>query len=231
MAVIIPEAIIADEIQSSLDILRAELNNPDISDEDTTLYGYFGTTSLSKGQYVMFDQIKSLLLLDPSKVDKSLKVFQSMPPKDTKSPSIYIQMGEENHDGGGNAIGDGAGIDNVEWSEADQEYKNRFLKKYMSRYIVVMISENCNEMTAIYHLVKCCLISSSASIALKGLENYKVRGTSIDLKGQIDFNLFYKTIEIKFSYGILVPNFTKNKYYLECFVTAVPESTEPDIDS
>ena len=215
MAVILPEVIIADEIQASIDILTAELNDSSIADEDTVLYKYFGDTSISNGQYVMFDQMKDLLTTDSSKVDKALKVFQAMPPKDTKNPSVFVQMADESHEGGGNAIGDGVDIYNVEFDEDSQEYQDFFAKKYMSRYLVVVICENGNDMIALFHLIRCCLISSSHSIALKGLENYKVRATSSNLKQQIDYNMFYKTLEVKFEYGIVVPNLEKNKYYLE----------------
>ena len=66
MAVILPEVIIANQIRSSLAILKRELNDPSMADADTTLFGYFGDTSISDGQYNLFDQMKSLLLLDPA---------------------------------------------------------------------------------------------------------------------------------------------------------------------
>jgi hypothetical protein len=215
MAVIIPEAIIANVIQSGINILVAELRDNSIQDQDTTLFKYFEGTSISSNQYVIFDQMKSLLLIDQSDTDKRLKVFQTYSPANTKVPSVYIHMAGESHDGAGNAIGDGAG--GIEFGMgADQEFTNIFEKRYASRYLAIIISENSTEIIALYHLIRCILISSSTTTALSCLDNFKIKGSSVDLKQNIDFNLFYKTLELTFEYPIEVPDFTKNRYYLQC---------------
>ena len=208
MSLIIPEIILQDSVNKILAIVRADYGNVG-QESDSLLYKILN--GLRVLNYDMYEQAKTVILTEPNKDPRHIEVLLSYNPQDQRYPSVHITLPSE-------ATGTGqTGVDGLGFGENDEddnpsdvatEYSKTFNRSFQAVYNIVILSDNRNEVTLIYHLLKAGLVALNEHLQLSGLENIMLGGGDLSFKDQVPPGLFFRAISCKFFYDVNVPEWT-----------------------
>ncbi len=216
MAITIPEIQMYNLIRGLLILARTEYEKWNTTDgteavTDNTkilLYQMFNGLTLEKSNY--YDQVISLITRKDSD-PRALAVRYYFDAKRAKVPTIHITLPSE-----GNGPTDGIGVspENAEigsWVDegslgVGSDLRRESVGRSFSTQIQVIItSDNHQEVTLIYHMMKSLLISAFDSISLTGLQNPKVSGRELQINESVANTLFMRSIVIDSHYETRMP--------------------------
>lgn len=216
MAAIIPDIIIIDTLEIILKVLRDDYIAA--VDKDTSLLKKI-FEDLRLERYVFFDQIVSILITTEKDPDH-IKVNASYDPERLKFPSIHVSLPSE-QPGFADSLGVGEGDEGVVLNDADPnlatQYERQFNRGWNATYQIIIVSDNKNEILALYHLLKLGIVSTINHFELNGINNVKVGG--MDLRGldpSIPPGIFMRAITMSFGYESVAPG-----YFIETIINKI----------
>jgi hypothetical protein len=206
MSLIIPEVILQDAVNKILSIVRADFLA--VGQESDSLL-YKTLNGLRVLNYDMYEQAKTVIMTEPNKDPRHIEVLLSYNPQDVRYPSVHITLPSE-------STGTGqAGVDSLGFGEGDVDdnpaddattWNPTFNRSFQAIYNVVILSDNRNEVTLIYHLLKAGLIALNEHLQLSGLNNIMFSGGDLSFKEQVPPGLFLRSISCRFFYDVNVPS-------------------------
>lgn len=200
----IPEFILLDTFQKSINFLRFDLQN---ANENTFLYKLFNTTSLQT--YNFYEQLKSILARGVD--EKRFLTIELMYNSEREEPpSIYISQPSEQQSSD-NAIGMGDDSQNYKLN-ADGSTTIELNRRYSATYDIVVSSDNSLEVVALYHLLKSLTVVLVPYLHSQGLQNIKISGQDLTQYSEIVPKAFYvKALRLQLDYSTLVPEQTSQQ--------------------
>jgi hypothetical protein len=237
MAIKVPEIIIASALNNILTTIRTNhidaINN---SQEDRSLlYLLFNTVAL--GNYDFYENAKRLLITTPQD-PKHIEVKLSFDQNEANSiPSVFVSMSS-----------DTPAVNSISTGEGDQdelmfanigvqdEYIRQYRRGFQTTYRVVILSDNKNEVSVLYNLLRAILISATEHFVFEGLDNLKIGGQDVRLDTGVPERLYMRTITMDFHYEIVTPAvFISDIFTKLRFIASIDQSAhytiEDDSDS
>lgn len=201
---VIPEFILLSTIKNALKLIEADFNlcETEGRQDESYLYRVFGEAQIERYNY--YEQAKGVLFKkkdDPRKLTVDLMYNMTM----DKVPNIYITLPGEQHNQ--NAI-------MVEQEEepywnTNGSYTNKFTRRKSATYAIYITSDNSNEVSLLYHLIDCIMISATSALTLSGLYNLTQGGQDIQLENdKVPKHFFIKALSIGLQYGRTAPDFS-----------------------
>jgi hypothetical protein len=221
MSLIIPEVILQDSVNKILKIVRADFLGAG-QESDSLLYKTL--EGLRVLNYDMYEQAKTVIITEANKDPRHIEVLLSYNPQDTRYPSVHVTLPNESTGSGG------AGVDSLGFGENDLDdnpsdvattWTPTFNRSFQAVYSIVILSDNRNEVTLIYHLLKAGLIALNEHLQLSGLENIMFSGGDLSFQSQLPPGLFFRSISCKFHYDVNVPSWTTKAVVKEINFEAV----------
>lgn len=214
MALLIPDLIITNTINTFLEALRTDYRNREIDGQIERSMLYLLFNGLSLGQYDLFANVKKIIVTTPEN-PKHIECKVSFDHNSSKSPAIWVTLPSESEKNNSLSIGEGNNdvltFDNTLDNEQD-EYRKQFSRRFLTSYYIVIICENRNEMLVLYHLMQSMIITCINHFALEGLENLKIGGQDLQMNTVPD-RLFKRAITVSFEYEKVVPEFLVKNIY------------------
>jgi len=211
MAVIIPDIIICNYVNNTLNIVRQDwITMSGLGKEDESLlYLIFGGGNI--GTYDLFKNAKAILITKPGE-PKHLEAKLSFDHNTTStSPALVVALSSENDRNNELSIGEGSREEILD--DAQDQYRKVFVRRYATTYSIIVLCENKNEGALIYNLIKLLITASITSLTLEGIENIKIGGQDIKLQTAVVDRLFQRAVTINFEYEQDVPELLVNKIY------------------
>lgn len=213
MAVIIPDIIICNYINSTLNIVRQNwITMKGLNKESSSLlYLIFGGGKI--GTYDLYKNAQTIFITQPGD-PKHLEAKLSFDHNTTATaPAIVVSLSSENDKNNEISIGEGS-REELE-DDLAQQYRKVFVRRYATTYSVIVLSENKNEGALIYNLLKLLITASITSLVLEGIENIKIGGQDIRLQTAVVDRLFQRAVTVNFEYEQDVPELVVNNIYRE----------------
>lgn len=209
MALIIPEIILLESYKKALSYIRNDYKN-NLEDPTQSYLGLLLGNSSAIQRYNLLEQAKALFITtedDPRNLDVNL-FFNA---KRASIPTIHITNPAESpiHD----SLSIGEGIQDTLFDNDNKEYKKVFNRRFVSKYSIVITTDNTNEVILLYKVLQSITISMIEHLQLAGLENIKMSGGEINLKSDlIPINIFIKTIGLSFECDIPAIQLSVNEF-------------------
>lgn len=209
---IIPDSILVDTLKNGLDAFRKDYKNAVLAgnEQNSLLYVMYNTLAL--GKYVLYDNLKALICNtpeDPRYIEVKLNYDH-----DSQRPiSIHISLPSESDKNNSLQIGEGDNDPLLTDTDNDSIEDTRrvvYSRRFTATYHIVIISENKNEVIAIYSMVKMILIASINHLELSGLSNIKLGGGDVRLNEASPERRFIRPITISFEYDTVAPQLLVN---------------------
>ncbi len=206
MSAVIPDIIIANTLNSGLKILRDDYTTHLMQGDvyNSLLYILFKDVVL--GNYDMFENIVELLVTThehPRHIFIRSSFDQNL--QNNSAPQIVVTNPSESPINDSIGIGEGDQDDYLITNiDGDPEYLRQFSRNYLSTYRVLILTQNRNETTLLYHLIKMTIVSLTNHFSLCGLINLKIGGDDLKLHKEPGA-AFAKSVTMTFQYKQVVP--------------------------
>lgn len=218
--IIIPEYVLLKTVQNILTFIRTDYENA--TDKDKS----YLRRILKYNALERYDTVKQAeaVFIQESDNPRFLEADLMFNVHRDGAPSIHITLPAENTQNGGNGMGtDERYRDSI--IETDDEenvigVRTVFTRRFTATYNVVITSDNSNEVTLIYHVMRSLLISSIPSMHLAGLENVRLGGQDVTINSQQ--KVFIKAISIYLEYEASAPNLFTDPVFHNIFFTGTP---------
>lgn len=223
---IIPEVILASTISVALDAIR----------EDYVVKLQLGQKSRSvlyllfkENSYLDYDYLENavrVVVTEPSD-PRHIRVKLSYDNNVANLPQIFIHCPGESTKN--NEIGIGINEDillQFDNSPDRDEYNQQMKRRYNSTYQIVTMSDNKQEETIMYHLIKAIMTNFMDHMALSGLENLQIGGGDISFPRDLGTRLFSKAVTVNFEYNQVVPDVDFSPIYRKVLLYWKPEGAE-----
>lgn len=190
----IPELVIQSTVQNGLNAIRADLVTNASTPTNSILYQLVGGLVFEKYDY--FNQLNTIVSTTREQ-PRFLNVDLMFNMATSKMPNIFVTTPAEHH----SQAGIGLDTNFVGQINYNTGFAETYTKRFDATYDVVIVSDNSNEVIAIYHLVKALIISLESHLSFNRLENIRIGGQ--DLSPYTDVapkNVFLKAIRLTLSY-------------------------------
>jgi hypothetical protein len=203
MSVIVPEIILFNAIQGSLQLIK---NDWDATANKTQslLYSILGTNQLQK--YNLYEQAQAVFLAKKDS-PRALDVNMFFNANRAAIPTIHITLPSETLST--NGLGTDEGF--IPADQTAQTYNFPFTRRFRTKYNIIITSDNTNEVICIYHMLRACFIGLIPYFSVTGLEDPKLNGGDIQLNSSlVPPHVFMRAIGIEFDYEVSVPQLQSN---------------------
>lgn len=225
----VPEFILWNTINVGLNAIKINLkeNITNNTETESFLYQMFSGVGIQKYEY--YRQAKSLLIRDVD-APRTLDVEIGWNMQKNDFPTIFITQPSEQEPSNLNGMGSDVGFGAIGFDEDNLVYQNSYVRTYQTTYQYVIISDNSNEVTMLYHLVKAILLSLRNNLHTAGLQKISVGGGDLNIKSinESPKNVYMKSVNISFSYDSGSPSFNKENYALDLTARGIPVFTNID---
>ena len=229
MATIIPEFILLHAIKAGFEYIQKdyELQTANGVEQNSYLHRILQREQIERYDYLT--QAKAVLFKeedDPRKLKIDLMNNMDF----DKVPSIYISLPGEQHGQNNLAVEqDQEPYYNVNNQGEVHSYTNKFTRRKNANYSFYIVSDNSNEVTLLYHIIDCLLISMTAHFSLKGLCNITQGGQDIQLDSdKIPKNLFIKALSVGLQYSRCAPDLSDAPMFTDIMFTGRPTGLKSD---
>lgn len=223
----IPEAILLQTIEKSLKYIRTDYA-AQTNKERSWLSKAFKDIDLKVDNYNFYDQLVNILITkgpnDPRYFEGDLMFNR----KRERVPSYHITLPSESLSDG-NTIGIGQTDFSLvmlatEDEDEETEVENQvFTRRIQTNYNIVIMSDNSNEVVALYHLLRAILIANSFELNEKGIENLTHAGQDLQPYKELAVQTYMRAISIGFQYQTSVPSFTFDNVTTDINTIPTPE--------
>lgn len=193
----IPEISILTALRNVLKLIRKDYNDCLVAGDETQSILYLITGINELQRYKFFDQAKSLFITtenDPRHLD--VNIFYNA--KRLGVPTWHITLPSEHEKD--NTIGIGDGNNDYYYNQTGQ-YRRVLDRRFNARYVVVVTSDNLNEVVLMYHVLKSTIISLTEHFHMVDLINLKLSGNDININTEIvPENVFARGLGLDFEY-------------------------------
>jgi hypothetical protein len=223
----IPEAVLLKTIEDSLNYIRADYKSQ--SDKSKSwLAQAFQDTSLQVDKYNFYNELVVILIVRDEADPKFFEGDLMFDRRRERVPSYHITLPSESLSDG-NTLGVGESdfslfIPETTELNSDIDIKEVFTRRIQTNYNIVIMSDNSNEVVAIYHLMRAILIASTFAFNTLGLENLTHAGQDVQPYRELATQLYMRAISIGFQYQTSVPSLTFNKMVTEIQNQGIPKS-------
>lgn len=158
-------------------------------------------------RYNFYTQLKKVLITeedDPRKLEIDLMFNMKI----NAVPHVYISLPGEQYNQRGNTLGIGEGFGGYQFidTEGDDDIitdrRSILTRRKQAVYSIVIVSDNTNEVIALYHFFNALIISLQGHFALQGLENLTYGGRDIEPYSELaPPNIFMRAIQLGLEYN------------------------------
>lgn len=205
-AILMPEVIIYETLQTIVRMLRKDLIDNTENEEKTILYKLLGVDEdnnvLKMNLYNFFKQGKKII-----EYEENLSVNFGYNQDRARIISLHIILPSEQGEG---AIGMDEGYVQ-DYSEEDglQQY---FTNSFKSNYQIMITSTNSSEVNLVYNILKSMLLMLYEQLEVRGLRNPSLSGNDIVMQDDLTpIPLFHKVLNLTFFYELNVPKVLVNE--------------------
>lgn len=227
---VIPELILLHAIKAGLKFLKTDfdtqvaLSTPD----NSYLHRILKDVQIERVNYL--EQAKSILFKDqddPRKIKVDLMYNMDF----DKVPSIYITLPGEQHGLNNLAIEQSSEpYYNVDSNNEVVNYTNKYTRRKNATYALYITSDNSNEVSILYHIIDCLIISMTTHLNLSGLYNLTQGGQDLQIDNdKIPKNLFIKALSIGLQYDRSAPDLTSTPMFTDIMFAGRPTGSRNDL--
>jgi hypothetical protein len=201
MAIIIPELIIKETLETLLKFLKADTAD---KSTDSYLYNLLGVDDegkpLALNRFNYLEQARAIFS-DSMFDNGNPKIYLGYNMEVTKFPAIHIILPSEQSDP--LTLGADEGYQAGKVVNKGKDYSVSYTMNADATFQLIITSENSSEVVLIYHVIRACLLAINDQLSLRGFMNPRVGGG--DLNIQQDFvppNIFHRALALSFKYEI-----------------------------
>lgn len=226
MGIVIPDVQIAHALTLGIKAIREEyaelLKNGHVS--RSFLYILF--KGLYLGKYDFFENAVELINTTPENPKHIDTVHLSYDHNANTAPYIFVTSPNEVPKN--NSIGIGQEDNDLLFHNDTGQDERRVLysRRYQSTYLVVVVSENKNEVTILFNIVKALCTAFMEHMAFEGLENMQIGGSDLRMPGLIPDRYYSKAVTLNIEYNQFVPDIDFDKIYRKIKLFWRPEGAE-----
>ena len=224
----IPEISLLSAFRNVLKLIRKDYNDCVVAGDETKSILYLITGVNELQRYKFFEQAKTLFITtenDPRHLD--VNIFYNA--KRLGIPTWHITLPSESEKDNTVSIGEG---DDDFYYDDNGHYRKTLNRRFQARYIIVVTSDNLNEVVLMYHFLKSTIISLTDHFSMIDLLNLKLSGNDINLNTDIvPENVFSRGVGMDFEYKTMAYDLLLRD--LNPFAIAGASGTlfDPDISS
>lgn len=224
----IPEISLLSAFRNVLKLIRKDYSDCVLAGDETKSILYLITGVNELQRYKMFNEAKTLFITtenDPRHLD--VNIFYNA--KRLGIPTWHITLPSEHEKDNTVGIGDGS---NDYIYDGTESYRRVLDRRFNAKYIIVVTSDNLNEVVLMYHFLKSTIISLTEHFHMVDLINLKLSGNDINLNSEIvPENVFSRGIGMDFEYNTVAYDLLLRD--LNPFAIAGASGTlfDPDISS
>lgn len=227
---IIPEFILLHAIKAGLKFLQLNFEQQTALGTPNNSYLYRILQDVQFERYNYLDQAKAILFKntdDPRKLRVDLMYNMDF----DKVPSIYITLPGEQH--GQNALSieqSTTPYDDLDIDEKVVGITNRYTRRKNATYTLYITSDNSSEVTLLYHILDCLIMSMTTHLALKGLYNITQGGQDLQIDSEkIPKHLFIKALSIGLQYERSAPDLNSTPMFTDIMFEGRPTGLKGDL--
>ena len=216
-AILMPEIVLYNTINSILDIVRSDFNNNQL--QDTILFHYFGKTECGDNvnweTFNYLEQAKELFV-NKNKIQVNLGYNMSV----SDIACIHIMLPSET----GQPLGIGADENYIGYQENKHSDTMQaiFTEMFDATYNLIITSESTMEVLLIYNFLKASFISLYTHIELSGLRLPKISGQDIQLQNDlVPPHIFHRSLGLNFKYEVHVPDILRKRMIKDFNITGI----------
>lgn len=209
--IIIPEYVLLKTVQNLLTFIRKNYN--DATDKDKS---YLRRLLKNNGleRYDLIKQAEAVFIQEEDH-PRFLEADLMYNMHKEGAPSIHITLPAEMSSANGMGMDEGY----KKPIEEANGFTSVFTRRYQSTYNVVITSDNSNEVTLIYHVLRALITSALPSLHVSGLEGARLGGQDVLIKTDLMPKLFIKAISISLEYETSAPNLFTDPVFHSLVVT------------
>ena len=226
---IIPEFILLHAIKAGLKFLKTDFDAQETAGTPNNSYLHRILEDQQIERYSYYEQAKAVLFKqkdDPRSIRVDLMYNMDF----EKVPSIYITLPGEQH--GQNALGIEQSTEPYYNANTDDEvvsYTNKYTRRKNATYAIYITSDNSNEVTLLYHIIDCLIISMTTHLALKGLYNLTQGGQDLQIDSdKIPKHLFIKALSLGLQYDRSAPDLNSTPMFTDIMFEGRPTGLSSD---
>lgn len=208
MLIIVPEIIIRDTVQKTLELIKQDYNN-NVNEQNTILYKLLADQKL--GRYGLFEQAKSIFIKqdsDPRKISVNVMFNRDK----IGPPAIHITLPSEDEVNQTLGIGEGE-LEYFHNADDELEYRRTFNKRFRASFNIVVTSDNVNEVILMYYVIRALFIGVLEQFYGYCMYNFKISGRDLMLSPDIvPTHIFMRSLGISFEYETGATEFNINDY-------------------
>ena len=228
MALLVPEVVIANALNKTLSIIRTNHTDAVANGQESRSLLYLLFNGVALDNYDFYANVKKLLITtpqDPKHITVSLSYDQNI---QSTTPHIFLNLASDTPSTDSIGIGEGdqaeLTFDNI---SGQDEYIKQYKKGYLTTYQVVIVTDNKNETSVLYNLIRAILIALTNHFSLEGLQNLKIGGSDLRLNINVPDKVFTKMITMNFLYEIVTPEvFIQDIFTKIRFILAVDQDSQ-----
>lgn len=229
MATVIPEFILLHAVKAGLKFIEQNYNEQLANNTVSNSYLYRILQNEEIERYNYIEQAKAVLFKeedDPRKLRVDLMYNMDF----EKIPSIYVSLPGEQHGQNNLAIEqDEQPYFDILPDNTVKGYVNKFTRRKNATYSIYIMSDNSNEVTLLYHILDCLIISMTTHLALKGLYNITQGGQDIQIDSdKIPKHLFLKALSIGLQYSRSAPDLRQIPMFTDIMFEGRPTGLQSD---
>jgi len=220
---IIPEFILIHALKAGFDFIEKDFKEQITLNTPTNSYLYRILHDQRIERYDYYTQAQAILFKkkdDPRKLSIDLMFNMDF----DKVPSVYISLPGEQH--GQNNLGveqNPESYFNVDENDNATSYTNRYTRRKNANYGIYIASDNSNEVSLLYYIIDCLMISMTPHLTLKGLYNITQGGQDLQIENdKIPKNFFMKSISLGLQYERSAPDLTNTPMFTDIIFEGRP---------
>ena len=198
MAIIIPEIVFLNTLKNTLRYIRKDYKDNQSDPSKSLLYKLLNGNNLQR--YKLFNEAVSVLITqedNPRHLDVNL-FFNA---KRAAIPTLHITLASDSEKN--NALAISEGYREPLFDVTTQTYSQVFNRRFVSKYNIIITSDNSNEVILLFHLLRSVLISLTGHLNMLGLENIRQNGSDIQINQElVPNNIFVRSIGVDFEYDV-----------------------------
>lgn len=226
---IIPEFILLHAIKAGLVFIKTDFDTQMLAGTPNNSYLHRILEDAYIERYNYLDQAKAILFKendDPRRLRVDLMYNMDF----EKVPSIYITLPGEQH--GANALAIEQSTEpyfNTDINNEIISYTNKYTRRKNATYAIYITSDNSNEVTLLYHIIDCLIISMTTHLGLKGLYNITQGGQDLQIDSdKIPKHLFIKALSIGLQYERSAPDLNNTPTFTDILFNSRPTGLKSD---
>lgn len=223
-AVLMPEVVLYNTINSILEIIRSDFNSHQL--EDTILYHFFAKNECGDDvEWETFNYLEQAkeLFIERNRVQVNLGYNLSV----SDIACIHILLPSES----GMPLGIGADENYIGYQENkfSNTHQAIYTEMFDATYNLIITSESTMKVILIYNLLKASFISLYYHIELSGLRLPKLSGQDIQLHSDlVPAHIFHRSLSLNFKYEVHVPDILRTRMIKDFNITGISYSNNTD---